>query len=193
LTPPVLWPVARLRQFGGYAWVIAAALAVGGTFAPLIEAPVIKLTVSAWGINQDAPVAPDTFPELGIPIVVGAVVLVAAAILALTSTRLHPASAAVLASRLLGVGAAGVTIGASAAVYLFMSVNVSKSDSGLRVNFGLGMWLLVAASVIGLVGMVLMLVPHVEQRVEPETPPMGVPIVRVLEPEFDEPEPEHKG
>jgi hypothetical protein len=78
-------------------------------------------------------------------------------------------------------------------VYLFMSVNVSKSDSSFRVNFGLGIWLLVAASVIGLVGMVLMLVPHVEQRVEPETPPMGVPIVRVLEPEFDEPEPEHKG
>lgn len=193
MTPPVLWPVARLRQFGGFAWIIAAGFAVGGTFAPLIEAPVLKLTVNAWGTNREAPVAPDTFPQLGIPIVVGAVVLVVAALLALTSTRLHPASAAVLASRLLGVGAAGLTIGATATVYLALSMNVDRSDSSLQVNFGLGMWLLVAASVVGLVGMVLLLVPRVEQRVEPETPPMGVPIVRVLEPEFDEPEPEPKG
>jgi hypothetical protein len=192
LTPPVLWPVARLRQFGGFAWIIAAGFAVGGTFAPLIEAPALKLVVNTWGSNEEALVAPDSFPELGIPIVVGVVALVVAAVLALTSTRLHPASAAVLASRLLGVGAAGLTIGATATVYLAMSVNLSRSDSTLQVNVGLGMWLLVAASIVGLVGMVLMLVPRVEQRVEPETPPMGVPVVRVLEPEFDEPEPEQK-
>jgi multisubunit Na+/H+ antiporter MnhB subunit len=193
LTPPVLWPVARLRQFGGLAWIIAAGLAVGGTFAPLIEAPVLSMTVNAWGPDKGASAASDVFPQLGIPIVVGAVVLVVAALLALTSTRLHPASAAVLASRLLGVGATGLTAGATATVYLAMSVNVDRNETGLQVTLGLGMWLLVAASVVGLVGMVLTLVPRVEQRVEPETPPMGVPVVRVLDPEFDEPEPEQRG
>jgi hypothetical protein len=58
------------------------------------------------------------------------------------------------------------------------------------VQTGLGMWLLIAASVVGLAATVLMLVPKVHERLEPETPPMGIPVVRVLEPEFDEPEPE---
>ncbi|GAB3905418.1 hypothetical protein GCM10029964_100640 [Kibdelosporangium lantanae] len=144
-------------------------------------------------MSAEAPIPRDAFPEMGVPVVVGAVVLVVAALLALTSTRLHPASAAVLASRLLGVGATGLAIGATAIIYLAMSVNVDRSDASFQVNLGLGIWLLVAASVVGLVGMVLMLVPRVEQRVEPETPPMGVPVVRVLEPEFDEPEPDQKG
>ena len=187
-----MWPVARLRQFGGFAWIISAGFAVGGTFAPLIEAPRLNLTVNGWGQNAEAPMEPDSFPVLGVPIVVSGVVLVVAAVLALTSTRLHPASAAVLASRLLGVGASGVVIGATATVYLYMSMYAGRGDGSFQVTIGLGMWLLVAASVIGLVGMVLMLVPRVEQRIEPETPPMGVPIVRVLEPEFDEPEPEQK-
>jgi hypothetical protein len=197
VSAPVLWPVARLRQFAGGAWIIAAGLAVGGTFAPLLEQHIrtYSVEISAWGAAADNGPVPD-FPDFGIPVVIGAVILVAAALLAMTSTRLHPASGAVLAARLLGTGATGITIGCTVTLYLL--VTLFRQSSGdlsgdQAVQTGLGAWLLIAASVVGVVGSILVLVPKVEQRLEPETPPMGIPVVRVLEPEFDEPGPDEKG
>jgi hypothetical protein len=196
VTPPVLWPVARLRQFGGFAWIVAAGLAVGGTFAPLVEGHQrVTITITAWGISSGGSGDPDVYPNFGIPIVVGAVALVAAALLALTSTRLHPASAPVLAARMIGGGASGVVIGCAVTVYLFTTILTGQQDPTQVpvVSTGLGIWLLTGASVVGLVGTILLLVPHIEQRAEPETPPMGIPVVRVLEPEFEEREPEPRG
>jgi hypothetical protein len=194
LQPP-RWPVARLRLFGGGAWIIAAGLAVGGTFAPLLEQRLRNSTtvITAWGAaDQDI----DFFPDFGIPIVVAAVLIVIAAALALTSTRLHPASAPVLAARMTGTGAAGLLIGSTATLYLvttlFIRSNGTTTTSGITI--GLGMWLMVGGSVVALVGSVLMLVPKIgRQDPDPETPPMGIPIVRVLEPEFEEQPEEQKG
>lgn len=197
MSAPVLWPVARLRQFAGGAWIIAAGLAVGGTFAPLIEqhARNSSVEITAWGATADSGPVPD-FPDFGIPVVIGAVILVAAALLAMTSTRLHPASGAVLAARLLGTAATGITIGCAVTLYLLTTL-FQRGNGDLTgdqaILTGLGAWLLIAAAVVGVVGSILVLVPKVEQRLEPETPPMGIPIVRVLEPEFDEPDLEEKG
>ncbi|TCO56552.1 hypothetical protein [Actinocrispum wychmicini] len=199
MSTPVLWPIARLRQFGGGAWIIAAGLIVGGTFAPLSEerSRSVSVAFTAWGVTSDQPTTSDYFPDFGIPLVIGAVIMVAAALLAVTSTRLHPASGAVLAARLLGTGAAGVTIGCTVTLYLLTTLidQANKGLSSTTVETGLGTWLLIAASVVGVVGSILMLVPKMEQRLEPETPPMGIPVVRVLEPEYDEPapEPEQRG
>jgi hypothetical protein len=187
MTQPMRWPMNRLRFYGGGAWIIVAALAVGGTFAPLfaIRTGRDNVEVTAWGAASDAGI--DFFPDFGIPVVVGAVLAVIAAVLALTSARLHPASAPVLGARLLGTGATGVVIGTTANLYLltelFENANPGRNNS---VASGLGMWLLIAASVVGIVGTVLMLVPKPGRYdPDPETPPMGIPVVRVLEPEFD--------
>src|SRR5690349_17158608 len=116
--PVARWPVNRLRLYGGGAWVIAAGLAVGGTFAPMFELRLGRESagVTAWGANGDD--AGILFPDFGVTIVVGAVLVVIAAVLALTSTRLHPASTPVLAARLIGIGATGVVIGTTATLFL---------------------------------------------------------------------------
>jgi hypothetical protein len=194
MSAPPQWPIARLRQFGGGAWIIAAALAVGGTFAPLFEEHnrAFNVVVTSWGLSSNVP-GMDFFPDFGIPVVIAAAILVTGAVLALTSTRLHPASAAVLAARLLGTGATGVLIGCTATIYLVTTLFSQGNDPSTSLQIGLGMLLLIASALVAVVGTVLMLVPRVEQRLEPETPAMGIAVVRVLEPEFDEPAPEQKG
>jgi hypothetical protein len=181
------WPMNRLRLYGGGAWVIAAGSAAGSTFAPLFQLRTGQevAEVTAWGTSVDTGI--DFFPDFGIPIVVGAVLAVISAVLAVTSTRLHPASAPVLASRLLGTGAAGIVIGCTANMYL-LKVLFEDATPGRNnaVTSGLGMWLMIASSVLGVAGTVLMLIPKPGRfDPDPETPPMGIPVVRVLEPEFD--------
>lgn len=188
MTPPMRWPINRLRLYGGGVWVLAAGLAVGGTFAPLFELRSGRenAVVSAWGSDDEAGV--DYFPDFGVPIIVGVVFIAIAAVLAMTSTRLHPASAPVLGARLLGTGAAGLLIGTTVTLYLvkvlFEDATRGRNNS---VISGLGMWLLIASAVVGVAGTVLMLIPKTGRPdPDPETPPMGIPIVRVLEPEYDE-------
>jgi hypothetical protein len=89
VTTPVLWPVARLRLFGGGAWILAAGLAVGGTFAPLMEqrTRASSVAITAWGADPPT-TGLEFFPDFGIPIVFAVVVMVVGSVLALTSTRL---------------------------------------------------------------------------------------------------------
>jgi hypothetical protein len=186
------WPVARLRQVGSGLWGLAAVLALVGTFAPLIELRSVRqqLVITTWGSGGNPLGA--NYPAFGVPIVVVAALLLVAAGLGLTSTRLHPASGAVLASRLIGTGSAGGLAAATSTLYLFTTLfqNDSLPDGSISFHTGLGMWLLIGASVVALGAIALMLIPRVAQYdPDPETPPMGIPVVRVLEPEFDETEP----
>ncbi len=196
MEPVARWPVNRPRLYGGGAWVIAAGLAIGGTFAPLFELRFGRESaeVTAWGANGDD--AGILFPDFGVTIVVGAVLVVIAAVLALTSARLHPASAPVLAARLIGIGATGVVIGTTATLFLLKVLfeDTMEQNQDAVVGSGLGMWLLIASAVVGITGTVLMIVPkRGSYDPDPETPPMGIPIVRVLEPEFDVQPEEQKG
>jgi hypothetical protein len=193
----MLWPVARLRVIGGGAWLAAAALAVTGSLMPFIinERYGNNLTtVNTWEVQGES--APGAFPPMGVVLVVCAVMLVIAGGLGLISTRLHPASGLVLTARLLGT-AATTAIAASSAllIMIFRVFEGTGSDAplGYSVKAGLAPWLLIGSSVVGLAGIVLMLVPKISHREEPATPPLGIPVVRVLEPDFESGEPEEKG
>lgn len=191
MTPP-LWPVAKLRLYGAIAWLVAAGFGVWGTFAPLYEQNFGRqeFVFTAWSIEGEDAGPSESQPEFGIPIIVAVVLLIIATGLALASTRAHPASAPVLAARVIGAGGAGALAATTATLLIFFDAFFGSlpSTAQATAGFGLGMWLLVGSSVVGIAAIVLMLVPRIKQRVEPETPPMGIPVVRVLEPEYDEPE-----
>ncbi|RSM72799.1 hypothetical protein DMH04_41985 [Kibdelosporangium aridum] len=199
MTQPTHWPVARLRLMGSGLWILAGALAVLGSFLPLVEHSVRQaptstrgeeLRVTLWGLTTTSS-ANDPFPQFGIPVVIAAVLLAAAAVLGLTSTRLHPASGPVLAARLIGTAGTGLLIGAIAQPLALFRVFSDESFLGPFFEPdapGLGTWLLLVSCLLGITAIVLMLVPKIAKRgEEPETPPMGIPVVRVLEPEYDEP------
>lgn len=200
MTEPAVWPVARLRQIGGGAWLGAAALAAVGSFLPLNEqhyGPTNSYTVSVWGYASDNAEVDlqDSleFPPMGVPLMIGVVLLIAAGLLSLASTRLHPASAPVLAARMAGTGATGLVIGTTTVVFMALRVFEGSPDGApdaySRV-IGFGAWLLIGSMLIAIAAIALMLVPRLGRRgEEPETPPMGIPIVRVLEPEYEETDP----
>ncbi|SMD09899.1 hypothetical protein [Kibdelosporangium aridum] len=201
MTQPTHWPVARLRLMGSGLWILAGALAVAGSFLPLLEQSVPRatpttegrLSVTLWGLTTSTGSGngDDTFPQLGIGVVVSAVLLAAAAVLGLTSTRLHPASGPVLAARLIGTGGTGLLLGAIVQAFVLFrpfSEEAFLGSFGNPNTTGLGTWLLVVSGLLAIAAIVLMLVPKIAKRgEEPETPPMGIPVVRVLEPEYDEP------
>ncbi|CAM3500300.1 hypothetical protein KIPE111705_11375 [Kibdelosporangium persicum] len=197
MTYPASWPVARLRQIGSGVWLFAGALAIFGTFMPLLEQsrgpsrPALSVTV--WGLEGSQASSANVFPPVGIAVVVGVVMVVVAALLGLTSTRQHPANAPVLAARLIGTGGTGLLLGSLIQIFLFFRVfdqeeaDPTFSEFAPTTSTGLGSWLLLASAVLAVAAVVLMLVPKIAKRgQEPDTPPMGIPVVRVLEPEYDE-------
>ncbi|MET0237277.1 MAG: hypothetical protein ABW224_21685 [Kibdelosporangium sp.] len=199
MTDPAVWPVARLRQIGGAAWIGAAALAVIGSFLPLYEqryGPASSYTMSVWGFEAGGTTAAQDnlgYPPVGVPLMVGAVLLAAAGLLAMASTRLHPASGPVLAARLIGTGAAGLTAGASVLIFI-ATKTFDGTPAGAPEQYahpvGFGTWLMLGSILVSLAAIALMLVPRLGKRGgEPETPPMGIPVVRVLEPEYEETDP----
>nr|WP_042185998.1 hypothetical protein [Kibdelosporangium sp. MJ126-NF4]CEL17020.1 hypothetical protein [Kibdelosporangium sp. MJ126-NF4]CTQ91750.1 hypothetical protein [Kibdelosporangium sp. MJ126-NF4] len=200
MTAPAIWPVARLRQIGSGIWILAAALAVGGSFMPIIEYNRLydeqynarTITYTLWGNGTGDN---DPFPMFGVPVMVGAALLAVAGVFGLISTRLHPASGPVLAARLLGVGGAGLLAGSLTIVFLLFEVfdrPESTIPEEMRSTVGFGVWVLIATALVAIGAIVLMLVPRLAKRGdEPETPAMGIPVVRVLEPEYDEEQTEH--
>ncbi|MBP2324144.1 hypothetical protein JOF56_004529 [Kibdelosporangium banguiense] len=199
MTQSAVWPVARLRQIGSGAWIGAAALAVIGTFLPLLErhfGPTNSYLITVWGYvsaNELDLQEAERFVPMGVPLLIGVVLLVAAGLLGLASTRLHPASGAVLASRLLGTGAAGLVAGSSTIIFIVVGVfdgTPSDAPPGYANATGFGSWLLTGSMAISFAAIALMLVPKLSPRgEEPETPAMGIPVVRVLDPEYEETDP----
>jgi hypothetical protein len=195
-----VWPIARLRQIGSAGWIGAAALAVVGSFLPLYEQNFgirNAFAVTVWGFESDAIGEPGDelgFPAIGAPLVIAVALLVAAGLFGLASTRLHPASGPVLAARLLGTGGAGLLAGTVSIILLFTDAlgglpDGASATAATRAT-GFGTWLLMAAVLLAAAAIVLLLVPRLGRRgEEPETPPMGIPIVRVLEPEYEETDP----
>jgi hypothetical protein len=177
-----VWPVARLRVIGGLVWLVAGLVGLAGSFLPLV---VQKFT----GGDASMIDTREYYPPHGITVVAAAVLLVGATLLALASSRLHPASGPVLASRLLGVGGTGLLVASTAQLILanWAFVDIPGTpDAEYSRHAGLGTWLLIVSSALAIGAIVPMLVPRLGKRgEEPETPPMGIPVVRVLEPETD--------
>lgn len=147
--------------------LVAAALAIGGTFAPFATYSFSDLNTSistGWAVTYEPP-DPDyeTVGDLsGIPITAGAALSLLAAILLLASRRPAPAV------RLIGVTGAAVLVGAVATVLLGLlttAANVAQTESdsesaGLSSMttylIGPGAWIELAAAAVAL-GAILVL------------------------------------
>ncbi|RKT56609.1 hypothetical protein [Saccharothrix australiensis] len=189
------------RTAGVLLAVVAAALAVVGTFLPLswigasAEPARFGLTTTGWTIvAEPAEVAAAVRPaQLGVPIVIAALLLVIAA--ALVVLPEHQRSAA----RYTAVGATGLLAGAVWTTFMVIWASarpVGEARSFIDYRYGEGLWLLVVSVVAAVVATVLMhsrrsaprtagAVVHRVGEGDDDTPPFGI-AVAVL-PEETEP------
>ena len=182
-----------MRRYAGAVLLLTGALIVlAGSTRPLYEVTRLDsgyrsgYRATLWGGEYTTPdgyFEPDPVPiRYGVPVVVAAVLLVLVAVLVLLSSRL-PARLAV-PTRVGAVAAAALLVGSVWTVGQVVLVWTGRDDpvTGMIVTtVGHGMWVLVAASALVVVGSVL-----VQRRPAPpvrrlpdddtDTPPMGIPI-----------------
>jgi hypothetical protein len=189
------------RLLGAVLLLVVGVAAVFGTFLPLFRQghagdDGFMAVVSSWRteyLNVPQGLDLDSFqsPRFGVPIVVAGVLLVVAAALVLLPESQR------LAARYLGVGATGVLVGSVAAtgsyVVSLLGMTPPSEDPGAYVEgVGEGIWVLVAAAVGAVVGVVLIhsrrVVPvagTVVYRVDDggdedmDTPPFGIPVAEI--------------
>lgn len=194
--PPPL-PVTRPRLGRPIAATVVllagAVLAVVGTFGPLISTGFEESSfeVTSWGlqVTKDGVTQPITesaaqIPPFGIPVVVAAIVTLAAAMLQLLGIRGYVVQAA--RARMVATLAAGLLIGA-VSMLVITAIGLYGASSQSPFTVGSGVWTLAAAAVLAAVGAVLVpsaqpvaVVAEEEPEVviyelEPETPPSGFP------------------
>lgn len=198
--PPLLIMVAL-------AWVAAAALATGGTFAPLFSAheqrtataagPAdpgsgVSLELTAWHERLSNGSDPDIkSPQYGVPIVLGAATLLAGGLLGLGALAAGSGPAWRWSAGVAGAGAA-VLLGAVTTVGMVVS-SLGRQLQGNAPNLdaaaGAGLWLLAGAVVLGVAAVATGLIgraylgpdllrPRPAEPDEPKTPPFGVPVIR---------------
>ncbi|QFZ22325.1 hypothetical protein [Saccharothrix syringae] len=210
------------RLLGAVLLVLAAAAAVVGTFLPLIvltgafdpggNGGGLRIVTTAWesrvepGPSPLSALAFDHTAQYGVPIVVSAALLVVAAALVLLPEE-HS-----LVARYTALGATGVLFGAVWAVWTAVSAAVRAPEGAvgeyLRETSGGGVWLLSAAVLVAVAGVVLV---HARRPApvggavvyavggddvhpvggdDEDTPPLGIPVVEVARlPESDYPGP----
>ncbi|MBB5804798.1 hypothetical protein F4560_004566 [Saccharothrix ecbatanensis] len=189
------------RLLGAVLLLVAGVAAVLGTFLPLFRQGHagdggFMAVVSSWRtayLNVPQGLDLDAFqsPRFGVPIVVAGVLLVVAAALVFLPESQR------LAARYLGVGATGVLVGSVAATGSYVASLLGRTrppeDPGAYVeDVGEGTWMLVAAAVGAVVGVVLIhsrrVVPvagTVVYRVDDDgdedmdTPPFGIPVSEI--------------
>jgi hypothetical protein len=156
--------------------VVAAALAVGGTFLALsvrrydfgLPGATVVFT-TGWAVNiQGAPGMsnPPGAAPLGIPVVVAAGLAAVAAILLLLSVR---RSGDHVLARIAGIGAVGLLVGSVWIIWIELFTLASNAAAAVRdgsdggfhpvVVFGAGAWLLLAAALLALVCIPLLAMP----------------------------------
>lgn len=192
-TPPAkpTTPIPRRDILAGIALVIAAGLAVGGSF-PNLDHAVDKqvndngtlgavdsvINTSPWYYHTDLPRDPKFSYHLtqffGIGLAVGAALAVAAAVLLLIGFSRRTTQV-----RTWGAVAGALLFGALLTTEMSVVNDLqwdAPAPAGAHVTtFGLGFWLLAAAGVVTVVAVVLLLIK--ERRVEPPTPRFGIPII----------------
>lgn len=197
------------RLLGAVLLVVSAAAAVIGTFLPLsvLEAGQfrgedgLRLTTTAWESRLDpadlTEVAFDATPQYGVPIAVAAVLLAVAAALVFLPEHQR------LVARYTALGAGGVLFGAVWAVWASVSASLHPPEGPARDYFqesaGGGIWVLSAAVLVAVAGVVLVharraeprprgAVVHVLGGEDDDTPPFGIPVIEVAQlPDSDYP------
>jgi hypothetical protein len=198
-------PVPRL--VGGLLWLVAAGMAVGGTFSDLFSRTTPsgqstafigfwEQTITSGQRTQEGPTV-----YYGIPVVAAAVFLVVAFLVALFTVRRWAAIVA---------GTFGTAMLLTAALHWFLVMAVDQpGDGGYSIE--LGLWLVTGATLVALIGLVVALaeraipvfrpmyapplppLPPPPPRWEPQTPRYGVPVQQPPAPEqptthLDQPE-----
>lgn len=166
-------PVTRL--LGATLLVVTAGLAAGGSFGAFTvyrfdsgtSSTTRTTTGWAYTFDQDPPDVEPGAPLLGIPLTVGAVLaLVAALLLVLGGRRAGEA----VQGRVLGTAAGGLICGTVASIWLDLVSSISyyaalRDSDGADVTYtqtvdpGIGGWLVLAAGVLALVAVGLLLLP----------------------------------
>jgi len=183
-------PIAVSRLVAAGFFVVAAALALGGSFGALSVyrfeselTPGSTTTTTGWGsFEEPVPAEPLPTPKIlyGIPLVVAAVLALVVAILLVLSARRTAEPAAV---RSLGVGSGGLLVGIVSVIWLQLvtiAQNVADAavpgdeDAGFRTSYqiGAGGYLILGAALVALAAAVLLLVPR---RGSPAAVPPGTP------------------
>ncbi|GAA1304404.1 hypothetical protein [Saccharothrix xinjiangensis] len=195
------------RLLGAALLVLAAAGAVVGTFLPLtvLESgfgrgdEALRITTTSWAARLDPAQVVDLdfgrTPQYGVPIVVAGLLLAVAA--AMVFLPEHQRGIA----RYTALGATGVLVGAVWAVWSAVSAALRGSNGiereYLRETAGAGIWLLSAAVLVAVAGLVLVharrstprpggAVVYAVGDADEDTPPFGIPVVEVARlPESD--------
>jgi drug/metabolite transporter (DMT)-like permease len=183
--------------------VVSAATAVVGTFLPLYwegsvfgarEDVRIGFTTTSWRVTTDSKQVDidlmlGSSPQFGVPIVLAAVLLVVAATLVFLPEHQR------LAARYTAVGGAGLLVGAVSVTAMVVMAAVSHEDESTLSSYTeevrAGTWVLVAAAVVAVVGVVLIHGRRAEPRPEGavvhrvdgdddmDTPPFGIPVAEL--------------
>ncbi|RZS34268.1 hypothetical protein EV193_10955 [Herbihabitans rhizosphaerae] len=153
-------------------FLITAGLVIWGSFANLLvetDRSGGEMTLNMWGSTDS-----DEGVIVGLSAVAAAVLLVAAAAVTLLARR--PGRNAAGARALAGI-AAGWTAGATAFVGMIVLFQISEAsdrqNSGREVDAGLGMWLLIIASVLAVATAIAVTVST--KAAEPGTHPWAEP------------------
>lgn len=198
-------PTARLVS--GLLWLVAAGMAVGGTFTGIFSRTSpsgrATLTVGFWTQGLSSGDNSQDGPTLyyGVEVVAGAVFLVVAVLVALFTVRRWAGIVA---------GTFGTAMLLSAALHWFLLMAVEQEGGG-GYTIELGLWLVTGATVVGLVALAIALaerampvlrpmyaparppLPPPPPRWEPQTPRYGIPVQQPPAPEqptthLDQPE-----
>jgi hypothetical protein len=178
--------------------LVAGVVAVVGTFLPLYWEGSYngdgrrQAVMSSWKLEfayttPEVDGEPWQSPQFGVPIVLAAVLLAVAAALVLLPESQR------LAARYLGVAATGLLIGSVAATGSFVASAVGYEH--FAGGLGEGTWMLAAAAVVAVAGVVLIHSRRAEPRPEGpavyrvdddadedvDTPPFGIPVVEIAQ------------
>ncbi|PXY23498.1 hypothetical protein DI005_19245 [Prauserella sp. PE36] len=164
--------------------VLAAGLTAFASFQPLFTGRIsspgqagFELSITAWGVDTDAPQQEGGVPSNGLPLSVAAGLLAGAAVLTLLAVSRRAAGlvAAIGAAFLTGAGWV-VFMQVLSWIDTFRSTENGRGPFQVdtSTSIGLGTWLLAGALVLAIAGTVLALrIP--KTRAEPVTPRYGFP------------------
>ncbi|HEU5469428.1 MAG TPA: hypothetical protein VFV67_02155 [Actinophytocola sp.] len=170
---------------GGILLLIATGITVWGSFGVVQtftrdrgEDLVFEVQETWWTARQGRPTADEESVLFGLPLILAAALLLMAGLFALSAITSRRSglvtSARVFGGTGLGLLAGALLLQVLEGLELLNQANNANPEPGenVRYEMGLGIWLPMAALLIGLIGLTLALT-GTAGRAEPDTPPMG--------------------